>query len=214
MKEVLFALPGIALTIVCWGTYGSVLHRGQMHLGDRLKPLMCIGLAYFIFAIILPTVILSSMGKLGTGWNFKGVSWSTIAGAAGAFGSLGTIMAFSSGGRAIYVMPLVFGGAPIINVLVSMYFQGLRFRDLGARFPFFLAGVIMVAVGAAMVLVFAPKSPGHGGHAPAPNKSVASNTATAFPKPEPKPKPAPASDTAKTSTDSPNDSNVSERESL
>ena len=55
MKDVVLALPGIALTIVCWGAYGSVLHRGQALLGDRLKPLMCVGLAYVIFAIILPT---------------------------------------------------------------------------------------------------------------------------------------------------------------
>jgi hypothetical protein len=181
MKEVLLALPGIALTIVCWGSYGSVLHRGQYFLGDRLKPLMCIGLAYFIFAIVLPMVILSSMGKLSDGWNFRGVTWSTLAGTAGAFGSLGTIMALSSGGKPIYVMPLVFGGAPIVNVLVSMYLQRLSVRDMGARFPFFLAGVIMVAVGAAMVLVFAPKTPGHTPSRPASNRPVAASAASTAP---------------------------------
>lgn len=181
MKEVLLALPGIALTIICWGSYGSVLHRGQAELGDRLKPLMCIGFAYFIFAIVLPMVILSSMGKLSGGWNVRGVTWSTLAGTAGAFGSLGTIMALSSGGKPIYVMPLVFGGAPIVNVLVSMYMQRLSVRDMGARFPFFLAGVIMVAVGAAMVLVFAPKSPGHAPRRSASNRPVAVSTASAAP---------------------------------
>jgi hypothetical protein len=183
MKEVVLALPGIALTIVAWGSYGSVLHKGQAELGDRLKPLMCIGLAYFVFAIVLPMVILSSMGKLNTGWNFKGVSWSTIAGTAGALGSWGTIMALSSGGKPIYVMPLVFGGAPIINVLVSMYFQGLRFRDIGARFPFFLAGVIMVAVGAAMVLVFAPRSPSHAASPRTASRPAAASAAPTTPPP-------------------------------
>ncbi len=92
MKDVVFALPGIALTIVCWGAYGAVLHKGQAMLGDRLKPLMCVGLAYVIFAIVLPTLILSSMGKLGGNWNFGGVSWSTMAGTCGAFGALGIIL--------------------------------------------------------------------------------------------------------------------------
>ena len=163
MKDVVLALPGIALTIVCWGAYGSVLHKGQALIGDRLKPLMCVGLAYVIFAIILPAVILSSTGKMGGGWNFRGISWSTAAGTCGAFGALGIILALSSGGKPIYVMPLVFGGAPIVNVLVSMYFQGLKLRDIGARLPFFLAGVILVAIGAAMVLIFAPKAPAKGG---------------------------------------------------
>lgn len=158
MKEVLFALPGIALTILCWGAYGPVLHKGQAGLGgDRLKPLICVGGAYFIVAIIVPAIILSSRGKLAGGWGFSGITWSMIAGTAGALGALGIILALTSGGKPIYVMPLVFGGAPIVNVVVSMYFAGISWKDLGARFPFFLAGVIMVAIGASMVLAFAPK---------------------------------------------------------
>ena len=159
MKEIVFALPGIVLTILCWGTYGPVLHRGQEALGDRLKPLMCVGAAYFIVGIIVPLAMLVATGKLSGDWTFRGVTWSMVAGAAGAIGALGVVLALSSGGKPIYVMPLVFGGAPIINVIVSMYFQGISWKDMGARFPAFLSGVIMVAVGAAMVLVFAPKPP-------------------------------------------------------
>jgi hypothetical protein len=164
MKDVLFALPGIALTILCWGAYGALLHRGQSLLGDRLKPLMCVGMAYFVFAIVLPTLWLSSTGKLGNGWNFRGFSWSMAAGTAGAIGALGIVMALGSGGKPIYVMPLVFGGAPIVNSLLAMYLDKRSMQDIGARLPFFLAGIIMVAIGAAMVLIFAPKGPakGHG----------------------------------------------------
>lgn len=159
MKDVIFALPGIALTVLCWGCYGPVLHKGQAFLGnDRFKPLICVGLAYFVIAIIVPVLVLSSTGKIGGGWTFRGVSWSMAAGTAGAFGALGIILALTSGGKPIYVMPLVFGGAPIINVIVSMFFQGSNPRDVS---PFFLAGVIMVGVGAAIVLATAPK-----GHKP------------------------------------------------
>ena len=158
VREVASAIPGILLTVLCWGAYGSVLHKGQHALGnDRLKPLICVGIAYFVLAIIVPVVVLSINGKLGGGWSFSGISWSLAAGAAGACGAFGIILALTYGGSPTFVMPLVFGGAPIINVMVSMYFQGITFKDAGAKLPMFMAGVVMVAVGAAMVLVFAPK---------------------------------------------------------
>jgi hypothetical protein len=165
LKSVILALPGILLTILCWGTYGPVLHKGQAFMGnDRLKPLICVGAAYFVIAIIIPMLVLAGTGKLGGGWTVRGVSWSMAAGTAGAIGALGIVLALSRGGSPIYVMPLVFGGAPVVNVLVSMYLAGVRVRDAGATLPFFLAGVVMVSVGAAMVLVFAPKA-GHAGAA-------------------------------------------------
>ena len=40
--------------------------------------------------------------------------------ALGAIGAVFIIYAFRSGGLPTYVMPLVFGGAPVVNVLFSM----------------------------------------------------------------------------------------------
>ena len=155
MKEVLLSLPGIALTIVCWGAYGSVLHKGQHLLGgSKLKPLICVGAAYFIVAIIVPVLLLVSQGKLGGGWSFSGICWSLAAGSAGALGALGIILALTSGGKPIYVMPLVFGCAPVVNVFVSMYFAKISWKELS---PIFIAGLILVSVGAATVLMFQPK---------------------------------------------------------
>jgi hypothetical protein len=51
------------------------------------------------------------------------------------------------------VMPLVFGGAPVINTLVAVATQG----QFGNRAAFFLAGMILVIAGSAMVLVLAPR---------------------------------------------------------
>ena len=42
-----------------------------------------------------------------------GTAWSLGGGAVGAIGALGVIMAFNLGGKPVYVMPLVFGGAPV-----------------------------------------------------------------------------------------------------
>lgn len=164
MTDVLKALPGILLTVCCWGAYGSLLHKGQDLLsGNRLKPLICVGLAYLLIAIILPVILLAVQGKLGGDWSFSGISWSLTAGSAGAFGALGIILALTAGGKPIYVMPLVFGCAPIVNVVFSMWFAGISWKNVS---PVFISGLMLVSVGAAMVLIFKP-SPTKAAHAPA-----------------------------------------------
>ena len=157
MKGFAFVLLGIALTVSCWGMYGPVLHKGQEHLGgSKLKPLICVGVSYLLVAIIVPTVILVSRGEFSGGWGFSGITWSMIAGTAGAIGAFGIIIALTSGGKPYVVMPLVFGCAPVVTVGVSMFLAGLSWRDLS---PIFLAGLILVSVGAATVLIFQPKTP-------------------------------------------------------
>jgi hypothetical protein len=156
MKPLLI-MAGIALTVACWGMYGPVLHEGQHHLGNsRIKPLICVGAAYFLVAIILPVGILASRGELAGDWTASGITWSMMAGAAGAFGAMGIILALTSGGRPVYVMPIVFGGAPVVNVFLSMYWSKAWKQGVS---PIFIAGLILVVVGAATVLVFAPKGP-------------------------------------------------------
>lgn len=146
-------LLAIALAIVSWGAYGPVLHRGQasMH-HSRLRPLLCVGLAYFAIAVVVPNMILAEFPEHSTYGSF-GTLWSMAGGAFGAVGALGIIMAFNFGGRPIYVMPLVFGGAPVINTLVSTVAQG----QLGNMGALFLAGLILVIAGSAMVLTLAPR---------------------------------------------------------
>lgn len=146
-------LLAIALTIVSWGSYGPVLHKGQaaMH-HSRLRPLLCVGLAYFVIAVVVPYFFLGELGEASTYRSF-GTIWSLAAGAFGAFGALGIIMAFNFGGRPVFIMPLVFGGAPVVNTFFSMVTQGL----LGQIGALFLAGLILVIAGSAMVLVLAPR---------------------------------------------------------
>ncbi len=149
--EVLLA---IALTVACWGAYGPVLHRGQAAMqGSRLRPLLCIGLAYFLIAVLVPMALIGPLGDNGT-WGLSGVMWSVAGGTLGAVGALGTILAFTLGGKPFTVMPVVFGLAPVINTLTSSVLQGLPLRDVS---PFFLAGMLVVGVGAATVLAFAPR---------------------------------------------------------
>ena len=73
----------------------------------------------FLIGVIIPVGALASQGALSN-FNQTGLVTATIAGALGAAGAACIIWAFRSGGLPVYVMPLVFGGAPIVNVLVSM----------------------------------------------------------------------------------------------
>jgi hypothetical protein len=146
-------LLSIALTIVCWGAYGPVLHKGQaaMH-HSRMRPLTCVGLAYFFIAVVVPNMILAQSPE-PSAYGSWGTIWALAAGAFGAAGALGIIMAFNAGGRPVFVMPLVFGGAPVVNSMYSV----ARDKLWGEISPLFWAGLILVIAGAAIVLVFAPR---------------------------------------------------------
>lgn len=165
-SSMLWIAAAIGLTVVSWGAYGPILHKGQVAMqGSRLRPLMCVGLAYFLIAVLIPLVLLPVVADHGS-WEFMGSVWSLLGGSAGAVGALGIILAFNFGGKPVYVMPLVFGGAPVINTFISITQAGAW----GATSPFFYAGLIVVIAGAATVLVFAPKG---GPHVPKPAASTA-----------------------------------------
>src|SRR5512140_3318550 len=105
--------------VLSWGVYGPALHKGQTQLGTPLKALLCVGVAYFLIGVLVPVAALSSQGGLG-GFNASGSIWSGAGGALGALGAVCIIWAFKYGGLPNYVMPLVFGGAPLVNVVVTM----------------------------------------------------------------------------------------------
>ena len=158
MTQFLLIIAGIALTALSWGSYGPVLHEGQAQLNDKIKPLICVGLAYLVVAVIIPSAILVSQGKFAEGWSFGGFTWSFAAGTAGTFGAFGIILALTSGGKPWYVMPLVFGFAPVVTTFISLFTKNLWSQ----AHPIFYAGLILVVAGAVTVLMFAPKAPAHG----------------------------------------------------
>jgi len=152
----------VAMTVVAWGVYGPTLHKGQMAMqGSRLRPLVCVGLAYLVIAVVLPLLLMPLVNDPGE-WTFRGTLWSLAGGAAGAIGAIGIILAFNFGGKPIYVMPLVFGGAPVINTFASL----IGAERIGELRPTFIAGLIIVVIGAVTVLVFAPRGQAHGHAAP------------------------------------------------
>ena len=161
--QLMKVLGFVALTAICWGCYGPLLHIGQMKMhGSRMRPFICIGLAYVVVAVIAPLVFWTVLGADGE-LSARGVFWSVAGGTAGALGSLGVILAFTFGGKPVYVMPLIFGGAPVINTFISIVMSG----NISSISPFFYAGLIVVVAGAISVLVFAPRG------APAPHPATA-----------------------------------------
>ncbi len=143
----------VAGAVLSWGAYGALLHQGQLQLGNPLKALLCVGIAYFLIGIIVPVVALSAQGGL-SGFNTTGLITATFAGALGAAGAACIIWAFRAGGLPVYVMPLVFGGAPIVNVLLTLALHPPK----SAINPLLYLGFALASVGAGMVLYYRPTS--------------------------------------------------------
>ena len=136
-----------------WGLYGPSLHQGQTKLGSPFRALLCVGVAYFVVGVIVPVVALMAQGQLNKGWSTDGILGATGAGMLGALGAVFIIYAFRAGGLPTYVMPLVFGGAPVVNVLFTMYLHPPKV----APNPLLYLGFVLVAVGASLVLYFKPQ---------------------------------------------------------
>jgi hypothetical protein len=141
----------VAGAVLSWGAYGALLHQGQTQLGNPLKAMLCVGVAYFLIGVIVPVAGLSAQGNLSN-FNSTGLMTATIAGALGAAGAACIIYSFRFGGLPVYVMPLVFGGAPIVNVLVSMAIHPPK----QAINPMLFVGFALASVGAALVLYYRP----------------------------------------------------------
>jgi len=141
----------VAGAVLSWGAYGMLLHQGQTLLRNPLKALLCVGVAYFLIGVLVPVATLAAQGELG-GFDPRGLWTATIAGALGAIGAACIIWAFRTGGLPVIVMPLVFGGAPIVNVLLSMLLHPPKAEPN----PLLYLGFLLASVGAGMVLYFRP----------------------------------------------------------
>ena len=139
--------------VLSWGSYVPLMHHGQSLLkGGALKAFLCVGMAYFMTAVVVPLVLLQ--GVKMEPWEFTpgGTTFAFVGGIAGAAGALCVILALKSGGTPLYVAPLVFAGAPIVNVIISMLWH----RPKSMPEPWFYLGLVLAAAGAGLVLRFKP----------------------------------------------------------
>lgn len=146
------------LTVGCWGLYGAFLHTGQVSMGDpvngRYKAFLCVGLAYFLTAVVAPFAVLVMKGA---SWSFtaKGVSWSILAGIVGAAGAFGVLLAFGAKGTPAVVMSIVFAGAPVLNAIYSLILHPPAGGWQKLPLPFVL-GILLAATGGCLVSLYKP----------------------------------------------------------
>lgn len=167
----------VALAGLSWGTYVPIIFYGGSELGgkasSRFMAILCVGVAYFVIGVLFPLLMFAT-GWAGIKWsdvnvNTTGLVFSGLAGVAGAVGAICVIMATQEAvkaGRAltppdpnaykVFIAPLIFGLAPVINVVVSMLWhpkpgEAMHF-GLKAPHPLLWVGIILVGAGAAIVL--------------------------------------------------------------
>jgi drug/metabolite transporter (DMT)-like permease len=137
----------------------------------RFKAFLFVGLAYFLVAVIAPFLLLVLKGA---NWKYPigGMSWSLVAGIAGAIGAFGVLLAFGAKGSPAVVMAIVFAGAPVVNALVAISLNPPA-GGWGTISSKFWLGIILAAAGGCLVTLNKP-NPGHG---PAPKPAVAAQSA-------------------------------------
>jgi drug/metabolite transporter (DMT)-like permease len=149
----------VLLAGLCWGTYVPLIAQGGKELKSSYASLLCVGVAYFLIAILFP---LGMFWRGGSFPEFKalGTTLATLAGVAGAMGALCVIFAtFEFKGPKIYVAPVIFALAPVINTIVSLFWQpktgesALVF-DLPHEMPHptLYVGIVLAGAGAGLVL--------------------------------------------------------------
>ena len=146
------------LTVGCWGLYGAFLHSGQTGMHDpvngRYKAFLCVGLAYFLTAVLAPLAMLWFRGAT---WSFSagGVAWSVLAGIVGAVGAFGVLLAFGAKGTPAVVMSIVFAGAPVLNAIYTLVLHPPAGGWQKLPLPFVL-GIVLAAVGGCLVSLYKP----------------------------------------------------------
>jgi hypothetical protein len=168
----------VAIAGLAWGTYVPIIFYGGNELSAKPGPsgrfmaILCVGAAYFVIGVLLPLVMFST-GLLGVKWGdvsmgSSGLTFASLAGVAGAVGAICVIFATTAAMGAareaglpkdtykVFIAPLIFGLAPVINVLVSMVWHPEKGDPwhFGLKSPHWLlwVGIIFVGVGAGLVL--------------------------------------------------------------
>lgn len=158
---------------LAWGTYVPLIFYGGSELGgkpaSRILAILCVGVAYFVIAVLFPLYLFLSGKEQWPELKTTGLVFSGLAGVAGAVGALCVVFASKAAVDAaksagldattyrLYIAPLIFGLAPVINTLISLVWHPQK----GQPFHFGLEnlpgwrlwlGIGLVGAGAFLVL--------------------------------------------------------------
>jgi uncharacterized membrane protein len=169
MQKTLVVLLFVLGAALAWGFYAPLVHKGATSLHSSLRAFLFVGVAYFIVAVVVPLIMIFVFNWDPTArgtptFEGKAVMWGIAAGLSGAIGALSLIFALTNAGGAIYVAPLVFGGAPVVNTFATLYLFNTAKTAPDWRF---FTGIGLVVIGAGMVMVFKPEMESHAATKPA-----------------------------------------------
>ncbi len=163
----------VILAGLAWGTYVPIIAFGGLEFGGksnaRLAAILCVGLAYFVLAVLFPMILFVSGQEVQPTIKTSAVVFSSLAGVAGAIGAMCVVFATSASVQAatsaglpptaykVYIAPLIFGLAPVINTLLSTVWHPspkTGWNNFHFEMPniYLLIGIVLVGLGAALVL--------------------------------------------------------------
>jgi drug/metabolite transporter (DMT)-like permease len=146
----------VVLAGLCWGVYVPLIAQGGKELKNSYAGFLCVGIAYFLIAILFPLGVFWMRGSIPK-FTVPGATFATLAGVAGALGALCVIFAtFEFKGPRIFVGPVIFALAPVINTLVSLLWHPsegyFHFGLKTAPDWKLLVGIVLAGLGAFLVL--------------------------------------------------------------
>jgi hypothetical protein len=190
----------VALAGLSWGTYVPLIFYGGNELGgkaaSRILAILCVGVAYFVIGVVFPLIYLFVMtpAENRPDTNANGLTFAGLAGVAGAVGAICVIFASKTATQAaveaklnpasyrLYIAPLIFGLAPVINTLVSLIWHPQKGEPFHFGFDMpgwkLWVGILLVGAGAALVLFGKEEAEAHKPKAKAPAPVVASAPAS------------------------------------
>jgi hypothetical protein len=200
----------VVLAGLAWGTYVPIIFYGGTELstkpgtiGGRLASILCVGVAYFVLAVLIPVVLMALRDDAQAEWKTNGLVFSALAGIAGAVGAICVIFASKAAvdtaktefeareaalvakmdaepnteaktaldnelkefraergkyyaSYRIYIAPLIFALAPMINTLLSLVWHPKPGNPwhFGFDLPSWQlpVGILFVAIGTFLVL--------------------------------------------------------------
>lgn len=166
----------VILAGLAWGTYVPIIFYGGTELttrpgtvGGRLASILCVGIAYFVMAVLVPIVLMAVRDDAKPEWKLNGLIFSGLAGVAGAVGAICVIFASKAAVDTaktegidpstyrIFIAPLIFSLAPAINTILSLIWHPkpgdpwhFEFEMPGIKLPI---GILLVAAGTFLVLM-------------------------------------------------------------